>query len=185
MNEDRVSPEEQEGNDNVHRKNTEGLVRGSSHTKDQEGEKPLRNTPKAGISVANFNMAGNFDVSIAVNLMMDQNIHILAIQEHSPWGMEMHPGTYQQIIRVCAFNGFLVQVAKHQIIIFNKLLSTIHRYTDDKEEGHICTNMFQIGPQEYAAFIAVYGILHGKKKSREGCKDIAAMNRQKVRREMQ
>jgi len=83
MNEDEVLPEEQEGIGNVDRKHTKGLARGSSHTKDPEGEKPQSNTPKAGMIVANFNMAGNFNISITVNLVMDQNIHILTIQECS------------------------------------------------------------------------------------------------------
>ena len=40
MNEDEVSPEEQERNDDVDREKAEGLVGGSSHTKDLEEMSP-------------------------------------------------------------------------------------------------------------------------------------------------
>jgi hypothetical protein len=42
-----------------------------------------------GISIANFNMGCNFDTAAAIRIMIQYEIAILAIQEHTPWNREL------------------------------------------------------------------------------------------------
>jgi hypothetical protein len=42
-----------------------------------------------GISVGNFNMACNFNILAALHIMTRYKLHILAIQEHTPWNREL------------------------------------------------------------------------------------------------
>jgi hypothetical protein len=42
-----------------------------------------------GISVANFNMGCNFDIAANIRIMIQYEIAILAIQEHTPWSREL------------------------------------------------------------------------------------------------
>jgi hypothetical protein len=42
-----------------------------------------------GISVANYNMGCNFSIASSIRLMIQYDLHILAIQEHTPWNREL------------------------------------------------------------------------------------------------
>ena len=59
--------------------------------------------PAIGVNVA---MAGNFDVSLTVNYMIDRNIHLLAVQEHLQWGKGLSPKEFLHIETVCNENGY-------------------------------------------------------------------------------
>ena len=90
---------------------TSGVAQGKKENKSQlenQVDKFISKVPKVGMNIANFNMAGNFDVSLAANLMIDRSIHLLAVQEHLPWSKELSPEDSLHIKMVCNENEFRV-----------------------------------------------------------------------------
>ena len=131
-----------------------------------DGEEFIPKIQKGVINVANFNMAGKFNISLAIWIMVNNNIQMPAVQEHSPWGQNTSNKSCHHICRVFEESEYKVQVSKHQIFIIDKSIIVVHQSHSIKEEGCIITNVFQTGKKDYAAFFAIYGIPHGKEKKR-------------------
>jgi hypothetical protein len=47
--------------------------------------------------VGNFNMGCNFHIAAAIRIVIQYNIYILAIQEHTPWSRELTEGKIKSI----------------------------------------------------------------------------------------
>jgi len=120
-----------------------------------------------GIAVANFNMGCNFNISLALRLMVHYDLYILAIQEHTPWSREITPGEYNAIERICNRNGFFATITKLQILIIDKRLTACHRDTSTYEDGRIIQSRFEVTHGEYVVFISTYGIPHTSNNSRD------------------
>jgi hypothetical protein len=123
------------------------------------------NLPKSflqlkGISVGNFNMGCHFHISAAIRLLVQYNLQILVIQEHTSWNKELLEAERKSITKHCEKFGYFVTITKLQIVIFDKQLLACHRETTAFEEGRIICSRFQISKTQYVSFIPVYGIPH-------------------------
>ena len=54
-----------------------------------------------GISIANYNMGCNFDLSMAIKLMLRYDIYIFAIQEHTSWNRDLTEGEKTSFRKTC------------------------------------------------------------------------------------
>ncbi len=79
-----------------------------------------------GIAVGNFNMRCNFHISAAIRIMIQYNLTILAIQEHTPWNRELSEGEIASIEHHCDKWGYFVTLSKLQILIIDKQLTACH-----------------------------------------------------------
>jgi hypothetical protein len=84
-----------------------------------------------GISVANYNMACNFNVDAALKIMATYKLFILAVQEHTPWNKELSPVEQNIIEQTCTKWGFMVKISKLQLLIVDKQLHACLRNVDD------------------------------------------------------
>jgi hypothetical protein len=118
-----------------------------------------------GISVGNLNMACNFHVYAALQIMIQYNLHILAIQEHTSWNRELTDGEVKSIHRHCDKWGYFATISKLQILIIDKQLLACHQNTTIIEDGHILKCHLEISMQNFATLVSAYGIPHhGRKK---------------------
>ncbi len=79
--------------------------------------------------MGNFIMGCSFHVSAAMRIMIQYNINILAIQEHTAWNRALLPHELRSIERHCDKWGYIVTISKLQILIIDKLLQACHRET--------------------------------------------------------
>jgi hypothetical protein len=61
-----------------------------------------------GISVANYNMGCNLCIAATIRLMIQYDLNILAIQEHTPWNRDLSQTEINSIERTCNKWGFSV-----------------------------------------------------------------------------
>jgi len=113
-----------------------------------------------GISVANFNMGCNFSVAVAIRMMIQCKLSILAIQEHTPWNRELSDMEITSIHHTCEKWGVLVTVMKLQILLIDKQLASNHQTTNIYEDGRLIRCRFEILQDKYVTFIPVYGVPH-------------------------
>jgi hypothetical protein len=113
-----------------------------------------------GITVGNFNMACNFHIYAAFQIMTKYNFHILAIQEHTSWNRELSEGEIKSIQKHSDTLGYFSTITKMQILIMDKRLWACHRNTSSMEDGRIITSRYAITREQHATFIAVYGVPH-------------------------
>ena len=95
-----------------------------------------------GISVGNFNMGCNFWIDNAITIMIQYKLHILAIQEHTPWNRQLSIGEVNSIKRHCDSWGYIVTITPLQIVMIDKQLVACHRETRFFEEGRIIKSRF-------------------------------------------
>jgi hypothetical protein len=129
-------------------------------------------TPKSflqlrGISIANYNMGCNFHIGAAICLMMQNDLFVLAIQEHTPWNRQLSEGEIKSIHRQCERWGYFVIVSKLQIVIYAKELGTSVRNTTVHEDGRMIQLKLEIAQGKYANFCAMYGYPHSPNNRRE------------------
>ena len=120
-----------------------------------------------GITVANFNMGCNFAIYKAIEIMIQYDLSILAIQEHTAWNKELSDIQIASIERHCDRWGYFVTVSKLQIIIFDKRLQACHRETHTHIDGRLIESRFVISDNQHACFLPVYGISHFTGNTRE------------------
>jgi len=113
-----------------------------------------------GISIGNFNMACNYHISLAVKIMTQCKLHILAVQEHTAWNRELTEGEKKSMSRYCNKYGSFITISKLQIVIIDKQLWACHRETSIMEEGCIISTTFEISAPQQATFVSVYGVPH-------------------------
>ncbi len=113
-----------------------------------------------GIAVGNFNMRCNFHISAAIRIMIQYNLTILAIQEHTPWNRELSEVEIASIERHCDKWGYFVTLSKLQILIIDKQLTACHCETMVFEEGRVMKSRFEVSMNNYVTFVPVYGIPH-------------------------
>jgi hypothetical protein len=114
----------------------------------------------SGITVGNYNMGCNFHISAALWIMIQYNINILAIQEHTAWNRNLLPHELTSIERHCNKWGYFATISKLQIIIIDKQLLASHSETLVFHEGRVLQCRFQITTRQFATFLSVYGIPH-------------------------
>jgi len=117
----------------------------------------------SGISVANFNTGCNFQIDAAITLMIHYDLHILTIQEHTPWNKELTHIDISYIDKQCEKWGFFVTTSKTQIVIIDKRLSPCHKDTKTYLEGRICCSKFELSANKYVEFVTTYGYPHSPK----------------------
>ncbi len=119
-----------------------------------------------GISVANFNMACNFHIFTALHIMAQYKLHVLTIQEHTPWSRQLTDGEITSIHRHCDKCGYTAIISKLQILIIDKQLGACHRKTSILEDGRILHFRLEVAPNLFANMFSIYGIPHhgGNKK---------------------
>jgi hypothetical protein len=89
----------------------------------QDGDKlPKSFLQLKGIILGNFIMGCNFHVSEAIWIMIQYNVSILAIQEHTAWNMELQHFELASIERHCNKWGYFAVISKLQLIIIDKQL---------------------------------------------------------------
>ena len=113
-----------------------------------------------GISVANFNMGCNFNIAAVIQIMIQYEIAILAIQEHTPWNRERSDLEKLSIQRTCDKWGFAVTLSKLQILIIDKQLESCHRVTTEYENGRLLKCQLEVSHGQFANFVSTYGIPH-------------------------
>jgi len=116
----------------------------------------------SGIIVGNYNMGCNFHASTAIRIMIQHNISVLAIQEHTAWNRNLMEYEIKSIEKHCDRWGYFVYIHKLQILIIDKQLLACHINTCAFKEGRILVSRFQISHGQCATFIPVYGIPHSK-----------------------
>ena len=97
-----------------------------------------------GISVANYNMGCNFNISAALHIMVHYELSIFAIQEHTPWSRELTDAEHTNIERICDKYGYFVTISKVQILIIAKEIRACHRHTTVYEQGRLILSRFEI-----------------------------------------
>jgi len=94
--------------------------------------------------------------------MIQHNISILAIQEHTAWNRNLMEYEIKSIEKHCDKWGYVVNISKLQILIIDKQLLACHINTCALKEGHVMVSRFQISHDPFATFIPVCGIPHSK-----------------------
>jgi len=82
------------------------------------------NVPKTflqlkGISIANYNMGCNFNIAMAIS-MIQYDLTILAVREHTPWNKDLTPMEISSMERTCHKWGFSITISKLLILIIDK-----------------------------------------------------------------
>ena len=119
-----------------------------------------------GISVANYNMGCNFSIASSIRLMIQHDLHILAIQEHTPWNRELSDAERSSSQRHCDRWGYILIISKLQIVIIDKQLAASLRDSTISEEGRIIRLNFEVAANQFANFVAVYGYPHSPRNRR-------------------
>jgi hypothetical protein len=117
----------------------------------------------SGISVANFNTGCNFQIDAAITLMIHYGLHILTIQEHTPWNKELTHIDISYIDKQCEKWGFFTITSKTQIVIIDKWLSPCYKDTKTYLEGRICCSKFEISVNMYVEFVTTFEYPHSPK----------------------
>jgi len=99
----------------------------------------------SGITLGNYNMGCSFHISTALWILIQYNISILAIQEHTAWNRNLLQHELTSTERHCNKWGYFATISKLQIIIIDKQLLASHSETLAFHEGHIIQCRFQIG----------------------------------------
>jgi len=121
------------------------------------------NLPKSflalkGISVANFNMGCNFQVTAALQLTVRYEIYILTIQEHTPWNKELSQIEITHVHKICEKYGYFAIITKMQILIFDKQLSPCYQETKIHLQGRMLCSTLVIAKDTLVDFVAaMYG----------------------------
>jgi hypothetical protein len=142
------------------RSRTSSITINSSEIANNEDTLPKSFLQLQGISIANYNMACNFHIGAALKIMLHHKIHILAIQEHTAWNRNLSEGESNSFKSHCDNYGYLIIIAKLQIVILDKQLQACLRETSIEEEGHLIRCHLEISHNRFATLIAVYGIPH-------------------------
>jgi hypothetical protein len=120
-----------------------------------------------GISVANYNMGCHFNIGTAIRLMMQNDLFILAIQEHTPWSRKLSDAEIKLIHRTCDKYQFCAIISKVQMILIDKQIATSIRDTNIYEEGGMIQIRMEILHGKYANFCAMYGYPHSSNNRRD------------------
>ena len=102
----------------------------------------------------------NFHIEAAISIMLQYDLSILAVQEHTPWNSELLPGEIASIERHCDKYGFFISIFALQIPIIDKQLKACHQETELFEEERIIKCRFEISEKNFVTFIPVYGVPH-------------------------
>jgi hypothetical protein len=116
-----------------------------------------------GIMVGNYNMGCNFHILAALRIMIQHNLGILAIQEHTAWNRSLTEHEITSIEKHCDKWGYFVTISKLQIVITDKPLLACHCETTVEKEGRIIVSRFQVSTKHFVNFISMYGIPHSGK----------------------
>jgi hypothetical protein len=92
--------------------------------------------------------------------MMQYELSVLAIQEHTPWSRELSDAEINGIQRYCNYWGFGVIISKVQILITDKQLTACIRESKIHEEGRIIHTKMEISQDKFVNFISTYGYPH-------------------------
>jgi hypothetical protein len=129
-----------------------------------------------GISIANYNMGCNFDISLTMRLMMQYQLYMLAIQEHTPWSRELSQAEISSYKKHCDKWGYFMVVSKLQIIIIDKQLTPCIRETGIHEDGRLIHLRLEISTRSYVNFVATYGYPHSPNNRSKRFVEIADEN---------
>ena len=113
-----------------------------------------------GISIANYNMGCNFDLSMAIKLMLRYDIYILAIQEHTSWNRDLTEGEKTSFRKTCDRHCLHMVFSKLQIVLIDKQLTPCLRNTNIHEHGRVIQLNLEITAGQKVNFISVYGYPH-------------------------
>ncbi len=89
-------------------------------------------------------MGCNFNIAASIQLMIQYEIAILAIQEHTPWTRQLMESEINHIQRTCEKWEYFATVSKVQILIIAKQLATCIRNTTVHEEGRIIHTRMEV-----------------------------------------
>jgi len=118
-----------------------------------------------GITIANFNVQGNFTIGMALQIMFNNNISILAIQEPTSAERTLTEGETTSIQKHCDKWEVIPQISQYQIILISKHIMAYHRLEETYMDGCVILNIFQIDHEEEMNLISTYGIPHSFHKS--------------------
>lgn len=110
--------------------------------------------------MSNYNMGCSFSIAVTIRLMMQYDLFILAIQEHTPWNKEMSDIEVASIKWTCEKWGYFVSISKLQVIIVDKQLATCHWDTAIYKDGCIIVSRFEISSNNFVIFSSIYGFRH-------------------------
>jgi len=134
----------------------------SSHPKniDEDEISPKTFLQLKGIVVANFNMGCNFNIASTLRILLQHELAILAVQEHTPWANVLHEAEVNSIHKT--FDKYEDQVifSKMELLFIDRQLATRLRETNVHLEGCLIATKFEISPGICANFISVYGYPH-------------------------
>jgi hypothetical protein len=135
-----------------------------------------------GIMVGNYNMGCNFHILNAIRIIIQYNLRILVVQEHTSWNRELTEHEVTSIKKHCDTWGYFVTISKLQIIITDKQLLACHCEVHTYKEGRITVSHFHIARKQFATFVATYGITHSGNDRR--CTDPENAEENEVLQEM-
>jgi hypothetical protein len=118
-----------------------------------------------GIAIGNYNMGCNFRAASAIRIMIQYNLTILAIQEHTPWNRTLSDAEITSIERHFDKWGYFVSISKLQILIIDKKISACHRESKIHNDGRIIESRFAISETQNVLFLPVYGIPHSSENN--------------------
>jgi len=73
--------------------------------------------------------------------MVQHEINILAIQEHTPWNRELSQVEIASIEKTCDEWGFSIIFSKLQLLIIDKQSAACHQHTKSHEEIDVLLNV--------------------------------------------
>ncbi len=111
-------------------------------------------------------MGCNFSITAAIRLMVQYELSILAIQEHTPWNKMLSEPELNSIQRTCDKWGYLISIAKLQLTIIDKQLASCYRGTTTYEDGRIMNSRFEHSHGSFVNFTAIYAIPHTSNTTR-------------------
>jgi hypothetical protein len=120
------------------------LTTNASETSNNGDSLPKNFLQLKGISIANCNMGCNFNIASALWIMIQYELSILAIQEHTPWNKDLTPMKISSFEWTCNKWGFFKTISKLQIIIIDKQLATCQRDINKYEEGRVINTRLEI-----------------------------------------
>jgi hypothetical protein len=97
--------------------------------------------------------------------LIQYDLTILAVQEHTPWNKELTPMEISSMERSCHKWGLSITISKLQILIIDNQVQACQREIDIHEEGRIIKRRFEISSKTYVNFEAVYGIPHSSDRN--------------------
>lgn len=105
-------------------------------------------------------MGCNFAIYKPIEIMIQYDLSILAIQEHTAWNKDLSNIQIASIKRHFDGWGYSATISKLQIVFFDKRLQACYRDSKTHIDGRLIESRFVISDRQHVTFLPVYSISH-------------------------